>query len=54
MKDNSKVASIEFKNANNKPTVEGLELQSGTANFMVGSDKKAWVTNAPIVSFQRK
>lgn len=48
MKDNSKVASIEFKNANNKPIVEGLELQSGTANFMVGSDKKAWVTNAPM------
>jgi len=42
----SKVARIQYNNAEKNPAVEGLDLQPGVANFMVGSDKKAWVSNA--------
>jgi beta-propeller repeat-containing protein len=47
LKDNSKVVQISYKNAENNPAVDGLNLLPGVANFMVGSDKKAWVANAP-------
>ena len=46
--DNSKVVRIEYKNAENDPLVEGMNLLPGVANFMVGSDKKAWVADAPM------
>ncbi|HKJ38570.1 MAG TPA: SBBP repeat-containing protein [Anaerolineales bacterium] len=46
-KDNSKVVRIEYKGADKKPLVEGIDLLSGTANFMVGADASKWVSNAP-------
>ena len=48
--DNSKIARIEYKNAKKDALIEGSDLQPGVANFMVGSDKKAWMTNAPTYS----
>ena len=45
--DESKVVSIQYINAEKNPVVEGLDPQPGVANFMVGSDKKAWVSEAP-------
>ena len=47
-KDNSKVARIEYKDAEKNPVVEGVDLQPGVANFMVGSDRKNWVAHAPM------
>ena len=46
--DTSKVVRIEYKNAKKDALIEGSDLQPGVANFMVGSDKKAWVANAPM------
>jgi len=46
-KDNTKVVQIEYKNAEKSVVVEGLNLLPGVANFVVGSDKQAWVANAP-------
>ncbi|HKJ40098.1 MAG TPA: SBBP repeat-containing protein [Anaerolineales bacterium] len=46
--DNSKVVRIEYKGADKKPLVEGVDLLPGTANFMVGSDESKWVSNAPM------
>jgi len=45
--ENTKVVRVEYLNAEKNPVVEGLELLPGVANFMVGSDKKAWLANAP-------
>lgn len=44
----AKVVRIKYKNAEKNPLVEGLDLLPGVANFMVGSDKKAWTADAPM------
>ena len=43
----AKIVRIQYNNAEKNPAMEGLNLLPGVANFMVGSDKKAWVANAP-------
>lgn len=47
LKDNSKIASIQYNNADKNPVVEGVNLLPGVANFMVGKDNKSWVADAP-------
>jgi hypothetical protein len=39
---------MRYLGASASPTVEGLELQEGRANYLIGKDQSSWHTNVPL------